>query len=62
MLLSGESVTVGEVNYKRRVPTQPALIPHVRFFAIPHHLKLLREMLKDYSTGMLTFLIQFDHG
>lgn len=48
---------MGGVEGPRRVPSLPALVPQILFFAVPHHIKLLRELMKDYFLGEHILLI-----
>lgn len=51
-----EYLVIGDIEYKKEVPTDPALIPHVNFFNIPSHLIILKNMLHDYILGGFYFI------
>ena len=52
-------VKIGEVECPVETPSDPALIPQVKFFDITNHVLILREMLRDYMIGGKYFLQLF---
>lgn len=55
--VSNNFVSIGSVQVKRHVPTNPALVPRIVFFEMTAHTILLQDMLKDWSLGEHMLLI-----
>lgn len=49
IVLTADTVSIGDVSARRHWPTQPELVPEVVFFDIPRHVAVLRDMLQDFS-------------
>ena len=50
-------VSIDGVHAAVRTPSVASLVPHVTFYAVPHHIDLLRELLRDWSLGHHLLLI-----
>ena len=46
-----DTLTIGDLVYKKTVPENPELVPNIVFFEIPSHTHILYSMLKDYVLG-----------
>ena len=51
------TLRIGDVAVPRRSPLDTALVPHPHFVAIAEHVRVLREMLLDWSLGQHLLLL-----
>ncbi|KNC72406.1 hypothetical protein SARC_15035, partial [Sphaeroforma arctica JP610] len=56
-------VRIGEdVRHPVAMPTSPHLVPHVVFFDIPSHLRIIRDIVKDFAIGNRHVLLIGNQG
>eukprot|EP01134_Creolimax_fragrantissima_P008370 CFRG8370T1 len=52
----------GGVKYPVAIPSNPHLVPHVVFYDIPSHVRIMRDIVKDFSIGNRHVLLIGNQG
>jgi MoxR-like ATPase len=54
--------TIGNFTMERKEVIRPAMIPAPKFFDIPYHIEIIRDLLMDWKQGERAFLLLGNQG
>lgn len=60
--VSQESCTIGTFTMPRKKASRPEMVPSPKFFDIPYHIKIIKDLLTDWNNGERAFLLLGNQG